>query len=256
MADGTDTSKNNSGSDNGTNDTTKNEPRKFSFDADEQDFIQGLIDKAVGKVHKKYETQINELNTKLETGSKKGDGHSDDQADGANKAKGKEDAVDQKQFRELLEAEKAKTKNAELLAKAKEKEAADAAAEAMRIRKEVAISRAASKQNFYELDVVMKMTQDSIEWDDETKKFVVKENGIIKQNSSLEPMSLEEYFSSFAAQRPYLVNGDVKGGAGSSESKSNSAGLVKTKADLKTAKEKSDFITKFGLGKYEALPLK
>jgi hypothetical protein len=255
MADGTDTSKNNSGSDNGNNETK--EPRKFSFDADEQDFIQGLIDKAVGKVHKKYEAQLNDLNSKLDT-TKSSDGNDDNKGgDSGNKGKGKEDAVDQKQFRELLEAEKAKTKNAELMAKAKEKEAADAAAEAMRIRKEVAISRAASRQNFYELDVVMKMTQDSIEWDDETKKFVVKENGVVKQNSSLEPMSLEEYFASFAAQRPYLVNGDVKGGAGSSESnKSNSAGLVKTKADLKTAKDKSDFISKFGLAKYETLPLK
>lgn len=257
MPEVTDTSLNNSG--NGNTDAatvTSTDKRKFEFDTDEQKFIQGIIDKSVGKVHGQYKAQIEALQTQLDEltnkGTKKDAPKKDENVDGDLKAEAQD-----KQFKELLNNEKNKAKLAEQLATQKQKELDEAKAEAMRIRKEVAIQKAAAKQNFYELDVVTAMTDKNIEWDADSNSFVIKENGIIKQNSSLQPMSLEEYYASFAAQRPYLVNGDVVSGAGSKEnSGATGSPVVRSKADLKTTKDKVEFIKKFGLAKFEALPQK
>jgi hypothetical protein len=218
---------------------------------EQQEHVNRVFDSRFAKITSKYEEKLTAMQGELDklTAGKKDDPPPKDG----------EDTPEKKQFKGLLDQEKTKTKNAELLAQAREKEAKEAREESMRTRKEVAISRAAQKQNFYENDVVTKMIWDTIEWDEDSKNFIVKENGAVKQNSSLQNMTLEEYLTDFAAKRPYLVNGDVKGGVGSAENKNaslNNAGLIKSKADLKTAKDKSDFIGKFGLAKYEALPLK
>jgi len=89
----------------------------------------------------------------------------------------------------------------------------------------------------------------------------VKENGNIKLNSGMTPMTLTEYFSQFAAARPYLVKGAVKNGTGAAESGragsfQNNLGTIKTKADVKTTKEKVEYITKFGYAAWEKLPTK
>jgi hypothetical protein len=218
---------------------------------EQQEHVNRVFDSRFAKITSKYEEKLTAMQGELDklTAGKKDDPPPKDG----------EDTPEKKQFKGLLDQEKTKTKNAELLAQAREKEAKEAREESMRTRKEVAISRAAQKQNFYENDVVTKMIWDTVEWDEDSKNFIVKENGAVKQNSSLQNMTLEEYLTDFAAKRPYLVNGDVKGGVGSAENKNaslNNAGLIKSKADLKTAKDKSDFIGKFGLAKYEALPLK
>lgn len=226
------------------------------FSTEQQEFINKIINDRFGKVSSKHEAEksaleakVNELTTKLTEASTK-TVESD-----LEKGKGKEQ--DKEQFKQLLDTEKTKVKNAELNAAKAIEDAKKAQEEVLRVRKEVAISRSATKQNFHELEVVSKMIWDTIEWNDDIKGFVVMENGSIKQNSSLQPMSLDEYLLDFASKRPYLVNGDVKSGTGATEnSKGGIAALVRSKADLKTAKEKSDFITKFGLEKFEALPLK
>jgi hypothetical protein len=225
------------------------------FSTEQQDFINKIINDRFGKVSSKHEAEksaleakVNELTTKLTEATKVVDPDLD--------GKGKNDK-DKEQFKQLLDTEKTKAKNAELNAANAVADAKKAQEEVLRVRKEVAISRSATKQNFHELEVVSKMIWDNIEWNDEIKGFVIIENGSIKQNSSLQPMSLDEYLLDFASKRPYLVNGDVKSGTGATEnSKGGTAALVRSKADLRTAKEKSDFITKFGLEKFEALPLK
>jgi hypothetical protein len=244
MADGTDTVK--TGAD-GT-------PEKVtpSFDDKQQEFINTLFDKRFAKISEKHNTEKKQLEDKVK------ELEAQLAAAGTKKDPPTDEDPDKKQFKSILENEKNKTKLAETQAQQRTREAEEARSELLRTRKEVAMQRAAQKQDFHELEVVLKMTWDAVEYDEDTKQFVIKENGVIKQNSSLQPMTLEEYYNTFASQRPYLVKGDIKGGAGSSEGYrgTDTAAIVKSKADLKTPKAKSDFITKFGLEKYEALPLK
>jgi hypothetical protein len=228
-----------------------NDKKPVELTPEQQEHVNKVFNARFAKIESKHEEEMKALKTQLDSLTKK-----DDPPPGK---KDEEDSAEKKQFKGLLDQEKTRTKNAELLAAQNAREAKEAREESMRTRKEVAISRAAQKQNFYENDVVTKMIWDSIEWDEDSKNFIVKENGVVKQNSSLQNMTLEEFLTDFAAKRPYLVNGDVKGGIGSAEnrnSNSSGAGLIKSKADLKTAKDKSEFIGKFGLAKYEALPLK
>jgi hypothetical protein len=224
-----------------------------TFSTEQQDFINKTFDTRFATIKAKHEAEVKRLADELAAkGAVKTEAELEAERLEAEKNKGK----DKDQYKALIDAEKAKAEKFRLQAEQAEKKAKDSEGDVLKVRKEVAIAKAAQKQNFFELDVVMKMTQDNIVWDDDSKGFVIMENGVVKENSSLKPMTLDEYFGSFAAQRPYLVNGNVKGGAGSTESTTASLGLVKTKADLKTAKDKSEFISKFGLSKYEVLPLK
>lgn len=225
--------------------------KKVELTPEQQEHVNRVFDTRFAKIQKKHEESLAAMRAELEAlKNTKPEDKSEDKQD-------KEDSPEKKEYKKLLEAEKNRAKLAEAERQKAIDEAKAAKAESMRVKKENAIAKAASKQNFYELDTVSKLVWDNIEFDEDLKTFVIKDGGHIRQNSSLVPMTLEEYFSEFASQRPYLVNGDVKSGAGSDDaSKGNGMGLVKTKADLKTAKDKSDFIAKFGLEKFEALPAK
>lgn len=225
---------------------------KVELSKEQQDHVNKIFDQRFGKITAKHEQEVARLAAELETAK----AVKDAAAVEAEKNKG-EDDPEKKQFKGLLEAEKNKAKLAEAEMTKARNEAKEARNEAQRVRKEVAITKAANKQNFFELDVVSKMIWDTVEFDEDAKTFVIKEGGAVRQNSSLVPMTLDEYLADFAAQRPYLVNGSVKGGTSSTDagSSSNSMGLIKTKKDLKTAKEKSEYITKFGGQKFEDLPL-
>jgi hypothetical protein len=112
---------------------------------------------------------------------------------------------------------------------------------------------------FHDINLVRTLVEGAIELDPDTRQWVIKENGITKKNASLEPMSLSDYFKTFAAQRPFLVKGTAKGGVGSSENQRSvigGVGVVRTKADVKTVKDKSEYLNKFGLAAWEDLPLK
>jgi hypothetical protein len=114
---------------------------------------------------------------------------------------------------------KAEANRLKELAVAKEKEAADARSETLNIRKQIAIQNAATKNRFINLDDVVKLTQENIKWDDSRTRFTVfGDNGTERFNSAIEPMSLDEFYAEYASKHPYLVHGDAKTGAGSSES--------------------------------------
>jgi hypothetical protein len=233
----------------GGNDDDK---EKIEFTPTQQEFIQKLLDDRFAKVKNKHEKEVADIKKELEDARKKAEAsHADDKKDDKKTA---DDDPQRKQFQSLLDAEKNRTKLVENERDRIRKEAEEARSESMRIRKEVAIGRSASKQNFYDLEAVTKLVWDNIEYDEDSKTFVVKENGTIKQNSSLQPVTLDEHFSAFAAQRPYLVNGDMKSGADSKDSNKLADGNIKSKVDLKTAKDKSEYIKKYGLEKFEALP--
>ena len=233
------------------------EAAKVVFSEQQQKKIQDIIDARMGKAKGKHaeeltaaEQKIAELTAALEEATKAAD---------PNDPEGK------KKYKELIDGEKAKTTKAEEKAKLNETKAKAAEARELNLRKETAMSRAMQKAaKFVDTADVMDLTSKHITWNEELERFVVLgPDKKIKQNSSLDPMTLEEYFTDFAQKRPYLVNGDVKAGAGSEEAGGSvNLGTIHTKADLTrstpalTRKAKSDFIDKFGLDAFEALPLK
>lgn len=96
--------------------------------------------------------------------------------------------------------------------------AQEARAEAQSVRTEVAITNAASKVQFVDLGVVIKLTKDQVKLDPETGRFtVLNDAGQPRLNASFEPMSLDEYYNDFAAKNKYLVRGNIVSGTGSSE---------------------------------------
>jgi hypothetical protein len=88
------------------------------------------------------------------------------------------------------------------------------------IRKDVAITSAASKLPFVNVDVVKKLTESEIAWSDDYKQFVaVNDNGQVRLDATLEkPLSLDAFFNDFAAKNKYLVRGDVMSGTNATES--------------------------------------
>jgi hypothetical protein len=93
-----------------------------------------------------------------------------------------------------LAAEKAARLTAEQIATAK--------------RKEAFISKKCLDYDFVDSEIVSSLTEQSIEWSEAKQDFVV----------AGAEMTTNEFFATFAAQKPYLVKSDVKTGAGSSES--------------------------------------
>jgi hypothetical protein len=251
MPDGTDTGKTGQ---EGTNNTP-------TFDDNQQKFINELFDKRFGKITSKHEEEktaltnkVKELEDALKAAKKEGTGK-----EGSNNLT----EAEKKQYEDLLKAEKEAAKQALKQVLEKDETVKKIQSELQQTRKTQAIRDAASSMGngleFHDLKLVTKLTEDAIVFDEESNQWVVKENGVIKKNNSLLPMTLTEYFESFAAERPFLVKGTVKTGAGSGEGRGNGGsgvGVVKTKADLKTVKEKSDYITKFGYDQWEALPSK
>lgn len=227
------------------------------FSDKQQKKLNDVIDARLGKVKGKHaeelsakEQEIADLKAQLEE---------------ATKAIDKDDPEGKKRYKDLIDGEKSKTTKAEERAKANEAKAKSAEAKELNLRKEVAMSRAMQKAaKFVDTADVMALTQNNIVWNDELDRFVVLgPDKKIKQNSSLDPATLEEYFIEFAQKRPYLVNGDIVAGSGSHEAGGNvNLGTVHTKADLTratpalTRKAKSDYIDKMGIEAFEALPLR
>lgn len=112
------------------------------------------------------------------------------------------------------------------LLKDKEEEVIKAKAETVNVRKQQAITSAAAKAGFVDLNIVAKLTDDQIKFDESRGKFVVlNEQGTERLNNAYETMSLEEFYKEYAVNNPFLVKSDVKGGSGSSQNqKTNYSG--------------------------------
>jgi len=184
------------------------------------------------------------------------------------KKAGEEDVEDpvKKQYEQILADEKNKAKNAEELATKRQKEVDDLNQRLRAKDKDDAIRKACDGLNFLEMDDVLTLTSGKVEYDEQSKQFVVRENGIIKQDDTLKPMKLKDYYKQWADSRPHMVGAEAVGGAGSSESRGGSGGngtLIRSKADIyklptkeEQTKAKVEFIKKHGFAKWESLPLK
>jgi hypothetical protein len=195
---------------------THNEPVKVTFSAEQQDKIQQLIDAATARAHNasrtQYDAKIAELTAAVEAAKA-----------AKPAAKPGNDATVEAQlaeFRTVAEASKAETERFKAEATARAAEVLAARSESQEIRKEVAITQAASTIPFFNLELVKQVTKGNIEFDGTLKQFVVKgPNGQIRYDSTLEhPLSLEAYFTEYAAQNKYLVRSTLASGTGSTES--------------------------------------
>lgn len=229
------------------------------FTTEQQDFINKLFDTRFGKINAKHEQEKKDIEARFQAQLEEAKKVTDDKD--KSKDKDKDDDV-KKQFKSLLDVEKENTKKALEMARQREDEVKSVKGQFKDLEKSIAIRDAASDIGtieFVDLKMVKQYTENNIVWDDDASTWVVKENGQVKQNNSLQPMSLTEYYKEFASQHPYLVKGTTKSGAGSSESGGGShsnTGKVTSKADLKNNKDKISFIANFGLEAYEKLPLR
>jgi hypothetical protein len=197
-------------------------PPKVEFNEAQQAKVQELIDKAVGRVagnlRSEYEPKLATLQTELteakeaakaaKTGTQKNEANADV-------------AALQAQIDEMKSASRA-TKDEvtrwQTEAQTKAREVEDAKAEALNIRKDVAITNAASKVNFVNTEVVLKLTKDNIKYDSEKGRFIVlSDSGQPRLNAAMEDMTLDEFYTEFAAKNKYLVRGDIVPGTNSSE---------------------------------------
>src|SRR5208282_2553249 len=177
---------------------------------------------------------------------------------------GNSDEDNIRQMKEFLAQEKENNKTIKTQLDTEKAEKVRILEENKRILKDQAIHEAATSipngVEFHELKTVKKLVEDDIHFDTESSQWVVKENGVTKMNSSLMPMSLVEYFGSYAASHPYLVKGTVKGGTGAAESGvvGHFQGVlqIKSKADVKNTADKVAYITKFGYDQWAKLPSK
>ena len=195
---------------------------KIEFTDAQQTKVQSLIDAAVARVASKVRTEegakFTTLQTELATAKAEA---AKAKTPTAKTEAGEEVAVLLAKIDEMKNASKATADAADRWKSEAQNAAEQAKAakqETIGVRKEVAITNAASKINFVNTEVVATLTRSQIHVDAETGKFSVqREDGQPRLNAAMEPMSLDEFYNDFAAKNPYLVRGDVKSGSGGSE---------------------------------------
>jgi hypothetical protein len=207
------------------NSAQNNGEQKVVFTPEQQARMQEIIDAAVGRAgapHKQAAQQLEQEKTALQ--SQLADLQSQLEAAKASGKSGSKDEAETLRA-QIAEMKNAQSRNADEATRLKQQldaerqEAVKAKTEALNVRKSVAIQRAASEVNFVNNEVVEKLTDAFVKWDETKGGFVVvNESGQPRMNAAYEPMSLSEYYQEFAAKNPYLVRSDVRPGVGSTQS--------------------------------------
>jgi len=100
----------------------------------------------------------------------------------------------------------------------REKEAKAARAETIAVRKQNAIQAAATEHNFFNPQIVAKLTEDKIQWSSDKQKFVVLgDDGSERLGLDGNPLTVSAFLKEFGNSNSFLVRGDVKTGIGSRE---------------------------------------
>lgn len=212
----------------GTNQAQEpNNDEKITFTDKQQERVNELIRDAMGRAGREAKTEAETLKSELsslrnelneakqtlstaKTGKEKKDAQGDIEALQAqiNEIQNAHKTVTQEVERWKTTAQKAVEEKNEYKVRSEQE------------RKAYALRDAAQKINPFDVNDVVQATKDSVVWDEDKKAWSVinPENGQPRLNSGLYPMSLDEFFTEFAAKKPYLVRGSAKPGIGSSES--------------------------------------
>lgn len=236
-------------------------PKTPEFTAEQQEHINKLFNQRFATVQSKHENEMKLMSEAIQ------DLKTKQPVVVAEPVKEGADAEENKrQMKALLDQEKSQTANMRTLLETEKAEKAKVLEENKAILKAQAIQDAAASLpngvEFHELKTVKKLTEDDISFDKDSNQWVVKENGVVKLNASMLPMTLTEFYASYAATHPYLVKGVNKGGSGSAESGrsgsvQNGTTTIRAKEDFaKDTKAKVKFISDFGYEAYAALPSK
>ncbi len=230
------------------------------FTAEQQEHINGLFNKRFATVQSKHDNEMKLMSDAIDAlkAAKPVAVEPVVVKDGADAEENK------RQMKALLDQEKTQTANMRTLLETEKADKLKVLEENKAILKAQAIRDAASSLpngvEFHEFQTVRKLTEDDISFDKDSSQWVVKENGVVKMNASMLPMTLTEFYAGYAATHPYLVKGVNKGGAGSGESTRIASGgtsTIKCKEDFaKDTKAKVKFITDFGYQAYADLPTK
>jgi len=196
--------------------------QKVTFDERQQEKVTELIKAAKGEAAKELRAERDALKAasdalQAQLEAAKADLAKSKTPSEKKDAKGDVEALQAQiaEMRTVTDGVKAEAARLKAAAELKAKEAQDARELVSNYKRDAAIREAAGKVGFYDPADVATATSASVSWDEDRKSFVVIENGTVRLNNAIEPMSLEEYYQEFAAKKPYLVRGDVKGGAGS-----------------------------------------
>lgn len=227
-------------------------PANVTFDEAQKNRIKEIVAERVGETHAKNRKEFEEAMKKqhdefeakfTELASRKPDGT----GDGDKEAEFKRVLADQKKA--------LKDREEQLHVKAKEVEERDRML--AQVKKDVALRNAASKLNFANVDMVLKLTGDSVSLDADSGQYIVRnEDGHIIQGDDMRNIKLEDYFAKFAEANPYLVKSDARGGAGSRVADNLLSGSVRSMADLSDPKRRNDWIEKNGIAAFAKLPPK
>jgi len=105
----------------------------------------------------------------------------------------------------------------------KKAELAKTQAETLQMKKENHIREVAAKVGFIDADQVLKLTGDSIEWNEQNKVWAVADKSGALYGTDDNPLSVTDYLESYGKQHPNLVRGEVKSGTGATGSRNFNA---------------------------------
>ena len=102
---------------------------------------------------------------------------------------------------------------------AKDKESRVARTELIAEKKRNVIQAAATEHNFFNPQIVSKLTEEKIKWDEGKQSFIVLgDDGSERLGPDGNSLSVSAFLKEFGQQNNFLLRGDVKTGVGSSES--------------------------------------
>lgn len=200
---------------------------KVTFDEKQQDKVNKLIEDAMGRAGRqarkdsdKIKEQLDALKTELDqakvdlinarTTSEKKDATDDIVALKATIA-------EMQSVQRLTQTEYENTRRA---LQAKDAEVKQAREQTINVRKDTILTQAASKINPFDVDDVVRATQDSLQWNAEYSRFEVIDpsTGQPRLNSGFEPMSIDDFMEEYAKKKPHMIRAGARFGTGSSES--------------------------------------
>ena len=191
--------------------------QKVEFTPEQQEKITALIQEAQGRAAKEIKSQLETANSELATLKEK---LTTLQAE-ENKQKGPNPELDNKlkEAERLISNFQLEIANLKNVAKDKEAEASSAKEKQREFERLWALEKAAGNDRFIDLSLIIKDTKDQVKWDDTYKKYVVtNEDGGVRLNKMMEPMTLEEFYEEYASKKPWAVNPLYKGGTGATKS--------------------------------------
>lgn len=214
----TDATTNQATNDNSTDQTQNSKP---TFTPEQQEVFNNALREAQGRAGREHKERADRLQRELDELKSRQNEKTETTGNTANTSDKEPDwKVENKRIREEYD-NKVELANQKALAEARRREDLE---KTMRERdRQDAIREAMDSQEFEFVNrkAVIGLSHSNVVWDEDRSRFVVHDDkGRLRFNSSLEPMTLEEYYQAFSTEHPYLVKAKTVGGAGSSESKS------------------------------------